>query len=228
MAHAYIPPKKHVYSTNDIDGVNTALGYWGPFSFPMRERLNMAIRSLKKKEGFNAVLDAGYGCGIMLPDLYRRLGPQGELYGVDVHGEHCGAYERLVALEGMQRERVHLRQASLENLPFADNFFDLIVSISVLEHIPPEKLPACLAELKRVARSDAEIVLGFPTDGLFIHCLSWLQGTDLKKNHPSTHRDILGRIAESGFQIADQRVFPPLVRGPLIMHYNVSLNKGDV
>ena len=221
----YIPEKAHIHSTSDVDGVNTIFGYWGPLSYPMRERLSMAIRPLDRKSGFERILDAGYGCGIMLPDLYRRLGPDGHLYGVDVHGQDQGTYDQLVAGEGMETERVHLTKSSLEALPFEDDFFDLIVSISVLEHIGPDKLSACMEELRRVARQDAQIVLGFPTDGLFIRTLSWLQKTDLKANHPSTHEDIFAAIRQNGFDIVDQANFPPLVRGELVMHYNVRLIK---
>ena len=222
-SRAYIPPKKHIHSTSDVDGVDTLLGYWGPFSYPMRERLNMAVRSFSQESGFACALDAGYGCGIMLPDLYHRLAPNGHLYGVDLHGEHDEVYTRLVTGEGMDRERVHLSQTSLECLPFEDGFFDLIVSMSVLEHIPPEKLLVCLSELRRVAQPKAEIVLGFPTDGLFIRGLSWVQRNDLKANHPSAHTDIFRAIHESGLRIVNKRSFPPLVKGPLVMHYNVNL-----
>ena len=221
MERAYIPPKEHVHSTSGVDGVNTIFGYWGPFSYPMRTRLNLVVRALSRPAGYAAILDAGYGCGIMLPDLYRRLAPGGELFGVDVHGEHPGTYDRLIASEGLDRGRVHLLQAGMESLPFADDSFDLVVSVSVLEHIPPALLPACLREVRRVARPGADIVLGFPTDGYFIRTLSWLQGTDLRLNHPSSHRDILRSIGESGLEVVDEHRFPGLVRGPLVMHYNV-------
>ncbi|MEW6753627.1 MAG: class I SAM-dependent methyltransferase [Candidatus Latescibacterota bacterium] len=221
MRRAYIPRRRHVHSTSDVDGVNTALGYWGPLSYPMRARLHMVVRSLERRRGFARILDAGYGGGILLPDLYRRLGPGGHLFGVDVHGEHRGVYERLVGGEGMDRHRVHLLQASLAALPFPDAWFDLVVSVSVLEHIPPALLPACLGEIRRVARPGAQIALGFPTDGWFIRVLSWVQGNDLKANHPSTHRDILRTIRAGGLRILEERHFPCLSRGPLVMHYNV-------
>jgi SAM-dependent methyltransferase len=223
MDRAYIPSKGHMHSTSDVDGVNTAFGYWGPFSYPMRARLNMVIRSLRRKSGYHRILDAGYGCGIMLADLYRRLSPAGELYGVDIHGEHDGTYRCLIDSEGMERDRVHLHEESLDALPFEDGSFDLVVSVSVLEHIPVANLDACLRELARVASPEAQIVLGFPTDGLFIRLLSWAQSTDLRANHPSTHTDIFAALDRAGLKILDKSVFPPLSRDPLAMHYNVSV-----
>lgn len=217
---AYIPARENINATSDVDGVDTVFGYWGPFSYPMRRRLDLAVKSMRKSGGFNAVLDAGYGCGIFLPDLYRRLAPEGRLYGVDIHGEHSSVYDKLLPGENMDKDRVVLNQESLEKLSFADDSFDLVVSISVLEHIKPESLAPCLSEIDRVAKPDADIIIGFPTDCLPIKLLSLVQGNDLKKNHPSSHRDIFQAIEQAGLKVAEQSGFP-LFWGPLTMHFNV-------
>ncbi|MBF0145477.1 MAG: class I SAM-dependent methyltransferase [Magnetococcales bacterium] len=218
---AYIPSKESIVSTSDVDGVNTAFGYWGPLSYPMRRRLNMAVEAMKRKNGYHAILDAGYGCGIFLSDLHRRLDPEtGMLYGIDVHDQHDAVKTHLVMREGLKADRVHLSNHSLFELPFEDHTFDLVVSVSVLEHIAPDLLVGCLREIKRVAMPDAEIILGFPTDCMFIRTLAVLQHQDLKKNHPSTHLDIFRAITDAGFRMVDQTGFPAFA-GPLTMHYNV-------
>ena len=43
-------------------------------------------------------------------------------------------------------------QGTLEAIPWPDDTFDLVYSHEVLEHIPPESIPACLSELVRVSR----------------------------------------------------------------------------
>jgi SAM-dependent methyltransferase len=217
---AYIPAKEHIHSTSDVDGVNTSFGYWGALSYPMRRRLDMAVGEMRRSGAYESILDAGYGCGIMLPDLYRRLAPGGKLHGVDVHGEHGGVRARMLPAEGMDTKRVELMQASLDDLPFPDNSFDLVVSISVLEHIPPAILKGCLSEIRRVAKPGADIILGFPTYSPCIKLLSLLQGTDLRANHPSTHDDIFAAIAAASLKIKIQSGFPAFW-GPLTMHYNV-------
>jgi len=219
---AYIPKKKSIYSTSDVDGVNTAFGYWGPLSYPMRRRLDMAIHAMRKNSGYFAILDAGYGCGIFLPELFKRLSPQGELYGVDIHGEQKRVYAKMVATEGLEHNRIFLSNTSLVELPFENNKFDLVISISVLEHIQPALLRPCLSEIKRVARKDADIIIGFPTDCIFIRMLAWLQKQNLKRNHPSSHHDIFEAINDTGFRVVDRIGFPRFW-GSLTMHYTVRL-----
>lgn len=219
---AYIPAKTNVHSTSDVDGVNTAFGYWGPLSYPMRRRLDMVVQAMRQGRRYTAILDCGYGCGIFLADLYRRLAPEGVLYGIDIHNEHEGIYRKMIPAEGLKRDRVILSTASLAELPFPNGMFDLVVSVSVLEHISRSLLRPCLQEIKRVAAKDADIIIGFPTDCLFIRMLARLQKQDLKKNHPSTHRDIFEAIAASGFKIVNITGFPRF-SGPLTMHYNLRL-----
>ena len=52
---------------------------------------------------------------------------------------------------------------SVENLPFKDNQFDVILCAEVLEHLPFEKFEKCLQELRRV--SNKYVVLSLPHFG---------------------------------------------------------------
>lgn len=81
------------------------------------------------------ILDAGCGEGFVLDRL--RGG-----FGVDISAPAL-AYAR-------QRLDDPVNQANLYNLPFADNSFDLVVCLEVLEHLPEPGHG--LAELLRVAR----------------------------------------------------------------------------
>ncbi|MBL1212331.1 MAG: class I SAM-dependent methyltransferase [Ignavibacteriae bacterium] len=52
-------------------------------------------------------------------------------------------------------------QASIEELPFKDNTFDLVTCFEVLEHLPFEKFEFLLKELSRVSRKDVLLSLPF-------------------------------------------------------------------
>ncbi|MBF0421575.1 MAG: class I SAM-dependent methyltransferase [Magnetococcales bacterium] len=218
---AYIPQRQSIVTTSDVDGADSPFGYWGYFSYPMRRRLDMVVEAMKKKSGYHRILDAGYGCGVFLPDLYHRLDPNnGVLHGVDIHDSSAEVKQNLTLYEEMDDQRIELGKYPLFALPFPDHTFDLIVSVSVLEHIPPHFLPSCLDEIKRVAAPGAEIILGFPTDCILIRALAWIQKQNLRENHPSTHEDITHAIHQAGLRIECQTRFPWFA-GPLTMHYNV-------
>jgi ubiquinone/menaquinone biosynthesis C-methylase UbiE len=56
--------------------------------------------------------------------------------------------------------------ADILHLPFEDNSFDVVVACQVLEHLPFEKLPQALKELKRVAKR--YVLIDIPQKGSHI------------------------------------------------------------
>lgn len=74
------------------------------------------------------VLDAGVGSG-RFAEIVAAKG--GEVVGVDVTNAVDAAYQNIG-----RNDRVHLVQADIFSMPFADNTFDLAYSIGVLHHTP--------------------------------------------------------------------------------------------
>jgi SAM-dependent methyltransferase len=52
---------------------------------------------------------------------------------------------------------------SAEALPFDDSTFDLVLSVEVLEHLPPEVRQRALREMVRVLRPDGRLIVTFPS-----------------------------------------------------------------
>ena len=89
------------------------------------------------------VLDAGCGTGGMLTWL-TRYSEAGSITGIDFSE---------TALQFCSRRRPqHLACASVSDLPFADNTFDLITSFDVLQHVGDGNDSRALAEFHRVLR----------------------------------------------------------------------------
>lgn len=96
------------------------------------------------------ILDNGVGLGTYL-EAFGRINPDGLRIGLEVE------FER--AVEALPRADGILLGAG-EELPFADDSFDLILSNEVLEHVADDR--ACAAEMARVTRPGGRIVVFAP------------------------------------------------------------------
>lgn len=90
-----------------------------------------------------------FGCGYGRHLEYLR-----EIPGLDVHGfdQSAAMLEQLDWADAEWRAE-HLRIGDpIGRLPYPDNAFDVVLTVSVLIHVRPEDLPQVLSELHRVAR----------------------------------------------------------------------------
>jgi SAM-dependent methyltransferase len=104
----------------------------------LQASLNFPLADLNGK----LVLDAGCGVG-RFAEIVNAYG--GEYVGVDYSLAINAAYANVGHLD-----RVHLLQADLFNVPFADDVFDLIISLGVLHHTPDPR--AAFSKLPRVLK----------------------------------------------------------------------------
>jgi SAM-dependent methyltransferase len=99
-------------------------------------------------------LEIGAGLGAHLP--FERLGDQ-RYHAVELKPELCEAlrekYPQVDVIAGDCQKR----------LPFEDGYFDRILAIHILEHLPD--LPACLRELWRLLRDEGRLAVVIPTEG---------------------------------------------------------------
>lgn len=99
------------------------------------------------------VLDAGCGDG-MLSLMLARKGAV--VTGTDISEPNIVAAKKFASEEGLD---IDFRVADIENLPFQDSEFDIVVSSHVLEHIPD--FDKGLKEIMRVTKKTA--VVAIPT-----------------------------------------------------------------
>jgi ubiquinone/menaquinone biosynthesis C-methylase UbiE len=99
------------------------------------------------------ILDAGCGSGLpglaLLEAIERRGLERGRVEGFDLTPAMLELYREKLARRGI--ERVELREANvleLDQLPESWRDYDLILSASMLEYIPRDRLPEALAELR--------------------------------------------------------------------------------
>ena len=121
------------------------------------------------------ILDAGCGTGGYAIDLAFRLGADAEIIGVEEDEE------KLLLANGKaeikQVENVRFMLGTLENTGLAEADFDFVLAdLSLLAPLElTERLDEILAELRRVAKYDATVILKLATRGSFdeIYSLYW-------------------------------------------------------
>lgn len=113
------------------------------------------------KEG--KFLDAGCGTGGYAIELATRLGHQGEVVGIDDSPERLALAHGKVEIG--QLENIRFAYGTLEELGVASDDFDFVIAdLSLLSPTElPDRLNDILAELKRVAKQGATVVLKLAT-----------------------------------------------------------------
>ncbi len=149
------------------------------------------------------ILDVGCGTGANLEMLAQFGGSE----GVDVSDE---------ALEFCRQKGLKVHKGLAEELPFADESFDLVTALDVVEHLDDDI--AGLKEIRRVLKKDGKTLI-------FVPAFMWLWGVqDDISNHRIryTRREIVERLEKAGFTIeratyANLTFFLPILVGRVLM-----------
>ncbi len=100
-----------------------------------RERIEETIKIIPPD--VQSILEVGCGNGAFINSL-------------------IGKYQKLIGLDSSKEALRHIRTEAIEgninNLPFEDNSFDLVVCLETLEHLPQEVFIRGLFELQRVSK----------------------------------------------------------------------------
>jgi ubiquinone/menaquinone biosynthesis C-methylase UbiE len=151
------------------------------------------------------ILDIGCGTGALMDDLAGR---GHEVWGLDISEEAL----KFCRMRG--HEKVYLGDAA--RLPFADQRFDVVTAIGVIEHLDDDEI--FLREVARILRPQACVVMltsSFP----------WLWSMhDVANEHRRRYylKDIERKFAGAHFQtvrLSHLNFFAlPLLAGTLILH----------
>jgi ubiquinone/menaquinone biosynthesis C-methylase UbiE len=111
------------------------------------------IRRLLGARTYGRLLEIGYGSGVFMPELARHAD---ELFGIDPHPMPTEV-EAVLQKHGLHAS---LLTGSAEALPYADGFFDCVVSVSAIEYV--EDIEAACRELRRVLKPGGRLVIATP------------------------------------------------------------------
>jgi SAM-dependent methyltransferase len=112
------------------------------------------------------ILDVGAAKGFLLHDFLQVL-PGATVRGIDV-----SAYAREHAHDDMG---AYLDLGSGDALPYADNSFDLVISINSIHNLPPDRVRDALREIERVSRGASFITVdAWRTEEEHQRLLDWI------------------------------------------------------
>lgn len=150
MTKLALPPKGILEPNNDDDPLKY---YYVPIVGKLYvSRINMTLGLLRRNE-YGSILEIGYGSGVLMPTLTRL---SDAIHGVDLSSDPDDISRRLAKLRCYPK----LSQGEADKLLFDDNSLDLVIAISVLEHI--KAIKPFLAEIHRVLKPGGTLLVGMP------------------------------------------------------------------
>lgn len=175
----YLPPK----GVLEIMGPDDPLPlYYNSFvGFIYRNRIKQALSLLRPP--YDSILEVGYGSGILLPTL-ARIG--NSVYGVDIDSDPGKVKSNLERL-GINAS---LAKGDIRKTDYSDGKFNLIIAISVLEHI--RDLEPVIKEIFRILTPGGIFLVGMPRVDSFMEKLFPLIGEpNIKSRHVTNHQQVL-------------------------------------
>jgi SAM-dependent methyltransferase len=111
------------------------------------------------------ILDVGCGKGFMMKDFKDAL-PNANIHGIDI-SEYC--YEN-----AMMDVKDRIKVGSCDDLPYPDDYFDLVVSIATIHNLDKEGVKRSLKEIVRVGTGKYYVkVNGYKTETEKINLERW-------------------------------------------------------
>lgn len=132
----------------------------------------LAMANIKEGE---KVLDVGIGTGWVLERIVPLVGTKNITYGVDF-----SVGMKKVALNNLKKRgydlSVELTTACAQDMPYVDNFFDVVFASFIIDLLPVQEISKTLKEIYRVLKPGGRlIVVSMTKNGTGVHrCARYL------------------------------------------------------
>ncbi|MHC4156600.1 MAG: class I SAM-dependent methyltransferase [Planctomycetota bacterium] len=203
-------PKLKLLPYQEYAGVNRndplRFYYWPIVGRMYRRRIEMCLAQCK---GGERILEVGFGAGVTFLNLDEKYT---EIHGLDLNA----SVAEVAAVFKAKQIEAHLVNGDVLSMPYADNFFDTVLLISILEHLKPSEQVPAFEEIRRVLKPAGQVVYGVPIERRLMVLAFRVMGFDIREHHFSTEKDVLDAASQvlQKVQIAQMRSVPSLF-GPV-------------
>jgi len=124
--------------------------YYDIFGFIENKPKTKALEMAQIKEG-EKVLEIGFGTGWGLLSIAKSVGEKGKVCGIDISKGMLRITQTRLKKAGLL-PRVELVLGDARNMPYDNNFFDVVFITFTLELFDTPDIPKVLSEIKRVLK----------------------------------------------------------------------------
>lgn len=115
------------------------------------EKCNYVLNSLRHNNG--RLLDVGVGYGHIENQLLMNK-TNLEMFGIDIAQASINKFKKI--------GKNNFKIGKVTNIPFKNNFFDVVILLDVLEHIPFKDSKKSLSEIHRVLKRKGKFIISVP------------------------------------------------------------------
>lgn len=166
------------------------------------------LKSLNVRPG-DHVLDIGSGPGLLAYDIGVTVGASGRVCGIDISDDMLAMARARCSAQSW----TEFRRGDATQIPYDDDSFDAAASIQVYEYV--DSIPAALAELYRVLRPGARVVImDTDYDSLVMHTeddarmARILAAWDEHFVHRDLPRALSSHLRDAGFTVRHREAIP--------------------
>ena len=150
------------------------------FGYMYRHRVELCLAECT---GGDNILEIGFGSGLTflnLNTMYKKI------HGLDLTCD-VKQVSHVFASHGVYPD---LKNGKVLKMPYADDQFDTVLLISILEHLKPRESEQAFGEIKRVLKPGGQVVYGTPVERPFMVFMFGMLGCKIRDHHFSTEKDI--------------------------------------
>ncbi|HEY0755582.1 MAG TPA: methyltransferase domain-containing protein [Ktedonobacteraceae bacterium] len=180
------------------------LGAWLIDTFSFRgqwRKMRQRTATLAQLQPGEQVLDVGCGTGTLLLEVARYLDRAGRAVGIDPGTEQITRARAKAARRGLS---VDFQIGVIEQIPFPDQTFDVVLSTLMMHHLPAPLKRQGLAEIARVLKPGGRLVIAD-----FTHKQERAGQAARFHAGGSRTRDLVSIISDAGFDQLETEEMQP-------------------